>query len=80
LTLIALIKLERRGGKVSENKTDASEETFQEGMTPVQAFTTRVMPADLPSESRLRRGRPPRGAAMAAQPKAARNQSPGEGA
>ena len=42
---------------MSENKTDASEENFREGTTPVQAFTTPVVS---PTESRVRLGRPQR--------------------
>lgn len=45
---------------MSENKPDSSEETFQESTTPVQAFSTPVVPAGLGTEIRLRRGRPPR--------------------
>jgi hypothetical protein len=45
---------------MSKNKPDASEETFQEGATPVQAFSTPVVPADPEKEIRLRQGRPPR--------------------
>jgi hypothetical protein len=45
---------------MSNNKPDASEETSQEGVTPVQAFSTPVIPADPKNEVRLRQGRPPR--------------------
>ncbi len=47
---------------MSKNKPDASEETFQEDTTPVQAFSTPVIPADLGTEIRLRQGRPLRAA------------------
>jgi hypothetical protein len=40
---------------MSENKPDATEETFLEDTTSVHAFTTPVVPA---TESRLRQGRP----------------------
>ncbi|HBI43996.1 MAG TPA: hypothetical protein DDY78_14270 [Planctomycetales bacterium] len=45
---------------MSKNKPDASEQTFQEGTTPVQAFSTPVIPADPENGLRLRQGRPPR--------------------
>ena len=45
---------------MNENKPDAPDETFQEGVTPVQAFSTPVLPADPGTETRLRQGRPPR--------------------
>lgn len=48
---------------MSENKSNASEETSQEGTMPVQAFTTPVIP---PTDNRLRQGRPRR--VMAAKP------------
>jgi len=43
---------------VSENNPDTSAETFQVNTTPVQAFTTPVVPPD--SVIRIRQGRPSR--------------------
>jgi hypothetical protein len=54
----ALLRGPRR--KMSENQHQASAETSQEGMMPVQAFTTGVLPAGLGAEIRLRHGRPQR--------------------
>ncbi len=45
---------------MSKNKPDASKEAFQENATPVQAFTTPVLPADPENENRSRQGRPRR--------------------
>ncbi len=46
-----------------KSPTDACEDTFQEGTTPVQAFSTPVVPAGSENEIRLRQGRPPRAGA-----------------
>jgi hypothetical protein len=42
------------------SSTDSSKETFQEGTTPVQAFSTPVVPAVPAIRGRVRQGRPPR--------------------
>jgi hypothetical protein len=46
--------------RLQASPTTSSEEIFQEGTTPVQAFYTPVVPADHGTETRLRQGRPPR--------------------
>ena len=45
---------------MSDNKPDAPEETYREGMTPVQAFSTPLIRPDQENPPRLRQGRPPR--------------------
>jgi len=45
---------------MTKQKPETSEETFQEGTTPVQAFSTPVVPAGVGTEIGLRQGRPTR--------------------
>jgi len=45
---------------VSESNTEAAADTFQEGTTPVQAFTSPVVAVPADDAGRARRGRPSR--------------------